>query len=178
VPDGPLVIEDTTAHPLFREVPTVKSMGVRAYAGIPLVMGGHSIGSFCAIDFAPRAWRDIDIETLQELANAAMREISLRRLVGEAQQRARSRETLLMALEQQLPNALNMVNMALHALGGDRRDAMRWTRRYETTQQSGVCDRRRSGRGARRTRADRLLRCGWQSSQGHVAGQRIDRPPL
>ena len=118
VSDGPLVIDDVTAHPLFREVPTVKSLAVRAYAGIPLVLDGHNIGSFCAIDFAPRAWSELDVETLQELANAAMREISLRRLAQEAQQNVLAREAILIALEQELPNALSMVNMALHAIHG------------------------------------------------------------
>lgn len=51
VSDGPLLIPDTVADPVFREVPTVQSLGVRAYAGIPLVTAeGHAIGSFCAID--------------------------------------------------------------------------------------------------------------------------------
>ncbi len=117
VSDGPLVIEDVTAHPLFRDVPTVASLSVRAYAGIPLVLDdGQVIGSFCAIDFIPRPWSELDIETLQELANATLREISLRRLVNEAQQSARAREAILTVLEHDLPNTLNLVTMALHAL--------------------------------------------------------------
>ena len=36
VSDGPLVLEDATQLPVFRDVPTVASLGVRAYAGIPL----------------------------------------------------------------------------------------------------------------------------------------------
>jgi len=51
VSSAPLVINDTLADPVFREVPTVQSLGVRAYAGIPLVTDdGQAIGSFCAID--------------------------------------------------------------------------------------------------------------------------------
>ena len=79
VASGPLLIEDTMADPVFREVPTVQSLGVRAYAGIPLVTDeGHAIGSFCAIDFVPRAWSALDVEILTELAASAMREIKLR----------------------------------------------------------------------------------------------------
>src|SRR5215212_6568659 len=48
--DGPLVIENTLEHPIYRDVPTVQTLGVRAYLGIPLVTaGGHAIGSFCAV---------------------------------------------------------------------------------------------------------------------------------
>src|SRR5580765_6377247 len=65
VSDGPLVIDDTTVDPVFRAVPTVVSLGVRAYAGIPLrTEEGDAIGSFCAIDFQPRAWSELDVEIL------------------------------------------------------------------------------------------------------------------
>src|SRR4029077_3863893 len=46
---GPLLIPDTMANPATREVPTVQSLGVRAYAGVPLITDdGQAIGSFCA----------------------------------------------------------------------------------------------------------------------------------
>jgi GAF domain-containing protein len=41
---GPLVIEDTLANPIYRDVPTVQSLGVRAYLGIPLKLNGVAIG--------------------------------------------------------------------------------------------------------------------------------------
>ncbi|MEO8036220.1 MAG: GAF domain-containing protein, partial [Acidobacteriota bacterium] len=45
--DGPLVIGDTIADPLYRDVPTVKSLGVRAYLGVPLINAdGLALGSF------------------------------------------------------------------------------------------------------------------------------------
>ena len=100
---APLLINDTIADPVFREVPTVQSLGVRAYAGIPLISDdGHAIGSFCAIDQAPRVWSTLDVEILTELAASAMREIKLRSAVADAesharaaQQAARSREEVL-----------------------------------------------------------------------------------
>lgn len=86
VSSGPLLIPDTLADPVFREVPTVQSMGVRAYAGIPLLSDdGQAIGSFCAIDFKPRAWTATDVEILTELAASALREIKLRAAVTEAE---------------------------------------------------------------------------------------------
>ena len=76
VAEGPLVLEDVTASTVFRNVPTIESLGVKAYAGIPLLSPeGQPIGSFCAIDFKPRHWSALDIEILTELSCSAMREI-------------------------------------------------------------------------------------------------------
>lgn len=81
---GPLVIDDTMADPVYREVPTVKSLGVRAYLGVPLTgSNGQTIGSFCAIDFAPRKWSELDIEVMTELATSTLREIELRMALDE-----------------------------------------------------------------------------------------------
>jgi PAS domain S-box-containing protein len=79
VSTGPLVITDTLEHPIYRTVLTVETLGVRAYLGIPLVTsGGEAIGSFCAIDFEPRAWSALDVDIMQELAASTLREIELR----------------------------------------------------------------------------------------------------
>ena len=59
----PLVIPDTSADPVYREVPTIGSLGVAAYVGIPIVIDGQAIGAFCAIDSAPHAWSDAEITT-------------------------------------------------------------------------------------------------------------------
>ena len=77
--EEPLVIDNAPEDPVYSQVPTVKSLGVQAYLGIPLVVGGHAIGSFCAIDFKPHAWTPLDIEVMQELAASTLREIELRR---------------------------------------------------------------------------------------------------
>lgn len=96
---GPLVISDALADPLYRDVPTVESLGVRAYLGIPLVVqGGAVIGSFCAIDVAPRAWTPRDVEVLEVMAQSTLREIELRGALRESQRLmdrlARSNEDL------------------------------------------------------------------------------------
>jgi signal transduction histidine kinase len=112
VASGPLLIEDTIADPVFREIPTVQSLGVRAYAGIPLVTDdGHAIGSFCAIDFVPRAWSALDIEILTELAASAMREIKLRSAVRAAQDAVRAREEVLAVVAHDLRTPLNFIKM-------------------------------------------------------------------
>jgi signal transduction histidine kinase len=74
----PLVIPDTAADPAYRDVPTVRTLGVAAYVGIPLTAGGHTVGAFCAIDTRPRAWTEGEVEVLTELAASVQRELDLR----------------------------------------------------------------------------------------------------
>ncbi|HVG44766.1 MAG TPA: ATP-binding protein, partial [Longimicrobium sp.] len=92
----------TRADPVYRQVPTVQSLGVAAYLGVPIVVEGEPIGSFCAIDMVPRSWTAEEVETLKELAGSAQREISLRLTLDEARRTAeelrgayRAREELL-----------------------------------------------------------------------------------
>ena len=82
---APLVIPDTAADPAYRDVPSVRTLGVAAYVGIPLVVDGQAIGAFCAVDTRPRAWTAEDLEVLTELAASAQREIELRLALGAAE---------------------------------------------------------------------------------------------
>jgi GAF domain-containing protein len=76
---GPLILEDVAAQDVFRDVPTVQTLGVRAYIGVPLVLrGGCVVGSFCAIDFEPRRWTEDDITVLTEMAQSALREFEFK----------------------------------------------------------------------------------------------------
>ena len=113
---GPLVIEDTLAHAIFRDVPTVKSLGVRAYLGVPLVgSDGYALGSFCAIDFAPRHWSALDIEVMRELAAATLREIELRSALmtaDEAQRRLDAERRMLDATMQQMPAGVVVADLS------------------------------------------------------------------
>jgi GAF domain-containing protein len=87
--ERPLVIPDTRADPLYRNVPTVESLGVAAYQGVPIrTAEGHALGSFCAIDFQPREWTGTEVEVMVELAASAEREITLRRDVTRQRQAA------------------------------------------------------------------------------------------
>ena len=78
----PLVIPDTAADPVYRNVPTVRTLGVAAYVGVPLVVAGQAIGAFCAIDMKPHAWTSHEVEVLVELAASANREVELRGAVA------------------------------------------------------------------------------------------------
>jgi GAF domain-containing protein len=91
----PLIADDVTADPLTAANPSIESMGVRAWAGFPLLSpNGESLGSFCVVDTVVRAWTEQDIETLRVLSGAAGREIALRSSVARAGVAARQLELL------------------------------------------------------------------------------------
>lgn len=92
--DVPLVINDTRAHPVYSKVPTVQSLGVAAYLGIPLKLStGEVIGSFCAVDSKPRQWSERDGRIMSELALSALREIELRLALRTTEERAAEAES-------------------------------------------------------------------------------------
>ncbi len=65
--ERPLVIEDA---PRDARVPQdlVDLYGIRAYAGVPVRMGGQPVGSLCVIDNTPRRFPDEVVEALEALA--------------------------------------------------------------------------------------------------------------
>ncbi len=79
VSDGLLVIEDARKDPKYASVPTVSTLGIVAYLGVPLHSAdGHALGAFALVDLKPRRWTQQDIATACLLARAALREIELR----------------------------------------------------------------------------------------------------
>ncbi len=102
-----LVINDTLADAEYRQVPTVETLGVRAYLGVPLRDDeGNALGSFCAIDFQPREWTESDVDVLTELAESAVREIRLRQALAAARAALQSRERVLAQVVHDLRNPL------------------------------------------------------------------------
>ncbi|HET8798072.1 MAG TPA: GAF domain-containing protein [Thermoanaerobaculia bacterium] len=74
--DNLLIIDDARADPRYANIPTVRSLGVVAYLGIPLhTADGQPLGAFALIDLKPHHWTDQDITTACLLARAALREI-------------------------------------------------------------------------------------------------------
>lgn len=100
-----LAVPDTLEDPCMRDSPSVTRMGVRAYAGVPLVTSdGHALGTLCALHMSPRAWSGDEMATLADLAEIAVREIERRR-AGERPEHAseslRAADGLIRAMLQQ-----------------------------------------------------------------------------
>ena len=69
---APLVITDTAEHPLAQHNPVIAQLGLRSYAGLPVITAdGTVIGSFCAVDVQPRRWTEAEVGMLTILAAAA-----------------------------------------------------------------------------------------------------------
>jgi serine phosphatase RsbU (regulator of sigma subunit) len=74
-----LIVTDAINDARTHDHPAVTTMGVRAWAGFPLVApDGEILGSFCVVDTRERTWSERDIDVLRTLAAAASREIALR----------------------------------------------------------------------------------------------------
>lgn len=122
--NAPLVIDDVMTVPVLRDLPAVKVLGVRAYAGIPLVAeNGDIIGAFCALDNKPREWTALDLETLVSMADAALREVMYRTAVrraerheAAAQRRTRAREEVLNVVAHDLRTPVSIIGTAAFTL--------------------------------------------------------------
>jgi signal transduction histidine kinase/ActR/RegA family two-component response regulator len=122
--DGPLVLDDVTAHAGFADVPTVHTLGIKAYAGVPLLTNdGHCIGSFCAVDFAPRQWSEQDVLVLSELAHAAMREITLSLALRQAEAATRAKSAFLSNMSHEIRTPMNAILGLTHLMARDTLDA-------------------------------------------------------
>ena len=74
----PLIVDDSREHPLLRDNPAIRDIGVIAYAGIPLIdAGGHALGTLCVIDSRPRHWTTDQVQLLSDLAASVVTEIAL-----------------------------------------------------------------------------------------------------
>jgi len=71
---SPLVVEDASVHPDFKDnVHVVAEGGLRAYAGIPLITSaGFSVGVLCVLDRIPRRFTDQQITGLARVARQAV----------------------------------------------------------------------------------------------------------
>jgi phosphoserine phosphatase RsbU/P len=103
-----LIVTDASIDERTRDNPSVAAMGVRAWAGFPLLSpGGEVLGSFCIVDTAPREWTPRDLEVIRTLAAAASREVALRAAVMSERVARQSAEALVHTLQQSLlPPAL------------------------------------------------------------------------
>jgi GAF domain-containing protein len=79
--NSPLVVNDASVHPLIRDNPAVSSLGVRAYAGVPVSgADGLPIGALCVVDEHARDWGPADVQVLRDLASVLGAELELREM--------------------------------------------------------------------------------------------------
>ncbi len=84
--DDVFIVLDTTKDPKFSDNPLVTGEPhVRFYAGAPLITpNGIKLGTFCIIDYTPRArFTDDDQAALQDLAAAAMDQLIIEKSLGD-----------------------------------------------------------------------------------------------
>ena len=68
----PLIVDDTSKHPMLANHPKVVDGTVRSYAGILLADSeGNAIGTLCAWDVRPRRWTSGQVQILKDLAEVA-----------------------------------------------------------------------------------------------------------
>ena len=79
--DDMFVVTDAVADPRFADNPFVLGeSGIRFYAGQPLSVHGHRVGTLCVVDRRPRQLTDVERETLRDLASVVEDLLSRREL--------------------------------------------------------------------------------------------------
>lgn len=77
--DQPLIVEDASLDPEFRENPFVTgNFHLRFYAGIPLNVFGATVGSLCVIDVIPRRLSEKQLNALHLIAGLACNALRVR----------------------------------------------------------------------------------------------------
>jgi serine phosphatase RsbU (regulator of sigma subunit) len=111
-----LVIDQAVEHPLVCDNPAIQDLGVQAYAGQPIIVAGHILGSMCAIDTVPRVWSEREVTALRALADVVQYLIESRletvgQILNQAHgARARDREqTARLAVYEALANEQTQV---------------------------------------------------------------------
>jgi len=77
---GAWTVADATADPRTADNPIVRGGPVvRSYAAAPLIThDGHTLGTLCVYDYAPRDFSSVQLTDLEDLASIVMRELELR----------------------------------------------------------------------------------------------------
>ncbi len=99
--DAPLVLADARADPRTRANPSIRAMGIVAWAGFPIkALDGEVVGTFCVVDTVPRQWDGRDVQVIETLADAASSEIALRAALAlEAEAHAEAEARVVEAAE-------------------------------------------------------------------------------
>lgn len=123
-----LRIADTRAGAPWRDVPTVQTLGVAAYLGVPVWHQGQVVGSLCVIEARARDWSDRDVDAVETLAQSLSREFDLRAALRRAEREASQQAALVLQHESLVASVLHdlsspmlsmQLTLALLRQGGD-----------------------------------------------------------
>jgi GAF domain-containing protein len=68
-----MIVPDTTADERFRDNPLVSEMGVRFYAGAPLINpNGYKLGTLCVFDMKPKDLNQHQVQALMNMSKQVM----------------------------------------------------------------------------------------------------------
>jgi serine phosphatase RsbU (regulator of sigma subunit)/PAS domain-containing protein len=91
-----LVVNDTGHDQRTRDTLAVRDLGVRGYAGFPLVdADGDAVGCLSAMDTHPRTWSRVELTLLGDLATVCSSVLQLRRAQDAARRSERHSQALL-----------------------------------------------------------------------------------
>lgn len=122
--DSVVAVPDARESEVFGTNPSVKELGVIAYAGAPVRDGeGQAFAALCAIDSRPRRWNASELEILEMLASQVTREVVLRenleRLGMDAslmRTREETRERIIRADRHDLRTPLGALLLSIEAV--------------------------------------------------------------
>ncbi|MEP4652528.1 MAG: SpoIIE family protein phosphatase, partial [Ilumatobacter sp.] len=105
--DDELLVDDTRLDARTADNPSIESMGVLAWAGVPLrAARGEVLGTLCVVDTRTRSWTADDAELLRDLSAIVVDEIASAQVARAA---ARS-EALLSAVLSNAPIGFALVD--------------------------------------------------------------------
>jgi signal transduction histidine kinase len=86
-----LIVTDAENDARVKDNLAVRDLGVKAYAGKPIrTRDSQVLGSFCVIDTEPRVWTERELLMLDEICDAVIAEIELRRRANRSEQSERA----------------------------------------------------------------------------------------
>lgn len=114
---GGFVVDDCRKDQRTKDSVAVTQYHIRAYAGLPIrTPEGEIIGSFCAVDFQPRAWSEREVEQLSDLRNGIETEIALRLQLFRLDKTGADLRRHLRAAQQLFANLGHEVRTPLNAM--------------------------------------------------------------
>ena len=97
----PLIAPDTRDDPRLASSFLVTEYGFVAYAGVPILLSsGSAIGSFCVVNYTPRAWTEDEIGLLTSLADSVRAHLELHSALQRAELAEEERDLNIRFLEQ------------------------------------------------------------------------------